>query len=88
MSLIPEERYARMPNVWFLPTCATLECWLQKAGYKNIRLTDVSVTSIEEQRSTQWMNFESLPQALDARDPTMTIEGLPAPKRAIFIAEK
>lgn len=88
MSLIPEERYARMPNVWFLPTCATLESWLQKAGYKNIKLVDVSVTSIEEQRSTQWMNFESLPQALDAKDPTKTIEGLPAPKRAIFIAGK
>jgi tRNA (mo5U34)-methyltransferase len=88
MSLIPEERYARMPNVWFLPSYATLESWLIKAGYKNVRLLDVSVTSIEEQRSTQWMNFESLPQALDEKDPSKTIEGLPAPKRAIFIAEK
>ncbi len=88
MSLVPDERYARMPNVWFLPSCATLESWLQKAGYKNVRLADVSVTSIEEQRSTKWMNFESLPQALDDKDPSKTIEGLPAPKRAIFIAEK
>lgn len=88
MSLVPDERYARMPNVWFLPSCATLESWLLKAGFSNVRLVDVSVTSIEEQRSTQWMNFESLPQALDDKDPSMTIEGLPAPKRAIFIAEK
>ncbi len=88
MSLIPEGRYARMPNVWFLPSCATLESWLLKAGYKNVRLADVCYTTIEEQRSTPWMNFESLPQALDAKDSSMTIEGLPAPKRAIFIAEK
>lgn len=88
MSLLPPERYARMPNVWFLPSCATLESWLIKAGYKNVRLVDVGFTTTEEQRSTQWMNFESLPQALDVNDPSMTIEGLPAPKRAIFIAEK
>ena len=88
VSLLPEGRYARMPNVWFIPTCATLESWLIKAGYKNVKLVDVSVTSIDEQRSTEWMNFESLPQALDENDPSITIEGLPAPKRAIFIAEK
>ncbi|MDG2090761.1 MAG: tRNA 5-methoxyuridine(34)/uridine 5-oxyacetic acid(34) synthase CmoB [Gammaproteobacteria bacterium] len=88
VSLLPEGRYARMPNVWFLPTCATLESWLIKVGYKNVKLVDVSVTSIDEQRSTEWMNFESLPQALDENDPSITIEGLPAPKRAIFIAEK
>lgn len=86
--LLPEGRYARMPNVWFLPSCDTLESWLVKAGFNNIRLFDVASTSIEEQRSTEWMDFESLPQALDKRDSTLTIEGLPAPKRAIFIAEK
>tara|TARA_B110000037_G_scaffold185501_1_gene215001 strand:- start:131 stop:682 length:552 start_codon:yes stop_codon:yes gene_type:complete len=88
VSLLPDGRYARMPNVWFLPTCATLEGWLIKAGYKNVRLVDVSVTSTHEQRSTEWMNFESLSQALDENDPSITIEGLPAPKRAIFTAEK
>ena len=88
MTLLPQERYARMPNVWFLPSCATLESWLLKAGYKNVRLVDVCTTSIEEQRSTEWMNFESLPQALNEKAPSLTIEGLPAPKRSIFIAEK
>ena len=88
MTLLPQGRYARMPNVWFLPTCATLESWLIKSGYKNVRLVDVSITTVEEQHSTEWMNFESLPQALDENDSAMTIEGLPAPKRAIFIAEK
>mgnify|MGYP003637328448 FL=1 len=87
-TLLPQERYARMPNVWFLPSCATLESWLIKAGYKNVRLVDVGFTSIEEQRSTPWMNFESLPEALDKENPALTIEGYPAPKRAIYLAEK
>lgn len=88
VTLLPQERYARMPNVWFLPSCATLESWLLKSGFKNIRLVDTGFTSIEEQRSTEWMTFESLPEALDKENPALTIEGLPAPKRAIFIAEK
>ena len=88
MTLVPQGRYARMPNVWFLPTCDTLHEWLEKAGFRNIRLVDVSKTSIDEQRTTEWMTFESLPQALDKNDPAMTIEGYPAPMRAVFVAEK
>lgn len=88
MTLLPQGRYARMPNVWFLPSCATLESWLNKCGFKNIRLVDVTVTTTEEQRSTDWMTFESLQQALDPDNPMLTIEAYPAPKRAIFIAEK
>jgi tRNA (mo5U34)-methyltransferase len=88
MTLVPQGRYARMPNVWFLPSCDTLHEWLKKVGFKNIRLVNVSTTSIEEQRTTQWMNFESLPEALDKDNPAITIEGYPAPKRAIFVAEK
>jgi tRNA (mo5U34)-methyltransferase len=88
MALLPQGRYARMPNVWFLPSCATLENWLHKAAFKNIRLADMTVTTTEEQRSTEWMNFESLAQALNPDDTALTIEGYPAPKRVIFIAEK
>jgi len=88
MTLVPQGRYARMPNVWFLPSCDTLHEWLKKAGYRNIHLLNVSKTTIEEQRTTPWMTFESLPQALDHDNPAITIEGYPAPERAIFIAEK
>lgn len=88
MTLLPQGRYARMPNVWFLPSCPTLESWLNKCGFKKIRLVDVTVTTTEEQRSTEWMTFESLQQALEPDNPALTIEACPAPKRAIFIAEK
>jgi tRNA (mo5U34)-methyltransferase len=84
--LLPEDRYARMRNVWFLPSCDTLISWLKRCGFKNIRVVDVTVTSVEEQRSTEWMTFHSLKDFLDAENPQLTSEGLPAPKRAIVIA--
>lgn len=84
--LLPEDRYARMRNVWFLPSCETLISWLKRCGFKNIRLVDVTATSIEEQRSTEWMQFHSLKDFLDAENPQLTCEGLPAPKRAIVVA--
>jgi tRNA (mo5U34)-methyltransferase len=86
--LVPEDRYARMGNVWFIPSCATLMAWLRRCGYRNIRLVDVTRTTDEEQRSTDWMRFESLNESLDPENPDLTVEGLPAPKRAIIIAEK
>ncbi|MGZ4968271.1 MAG: tRNA 5-methoxyuridine(34)/uridine 5-oxyacetic acid(34) synthase CmoB [Methylobacter sp.] len=84
--LLPEDRYARMRNVWFLPSCDTLVSWLKRCGFKNIRVVDVTVTRIEEQRTTEWMTFHSLKDFLDAENPQLTCEGLPAPKRAIVIA--
>ncbi len=84
--LLPEDRYAKMRNVWFLPSCDTLISWLKRCGFKNIRLIDVTETSIEEQRSTEWMTFHSLRDFLDTENPQLTCEGLPAPKRAIVIA--
>ncbi|MFZ2403932.1 MAG: tRNA 5-methoxyuridine(34)/uridine 5-oxyacetic acid(34) synthase CmoB [Methylobacter sp.] len=84
--LLPEDRYARMRNVWFLPSCDTLISWLKRCGFKNIRVVDVTVTSVEEQRTTEWMTFNSLKNFLDAENPQLTCEGLPAPKRAIVIA--
>jgi tRNA (mo5U34)-methyltransferase len=85
--LVPEGRYSKMPNVWFIPSCLTLESWLKRAGLKNIRLIDVNQTTTEEQRRTEWMEFESLSDFLDPKDSNKTIEGYPAPKRAIFLAE-
>jgi tRNA (mo5U34)-methyltransferase len=85
-TLVPSGRYARMGNVWFLPSCATLELWLGKVGFSDIKLIDVTTTSTKEQRSTEWMTFHSLQQFLDPEDSSKTIEGYPAPRRAIFTA--
>ena len=87
-SLVPDDRYAKMRNVWFLPTIDTMSQWMQRCGYDNIRVVDVNQTSVAEQRSTSWMPYESLSDFLDPDDQNKTIEGYPAPRRATFIAQK
>jgi len=85
-ALVPEGRYANMRNVYCLPSTDTLRSWLSDVGYKNISLIDVSVTTPEEQRKTPWIgdNPASLEDFLDPSNPSLTIEGYPAPKRVIF----
>lgn len=85
--LVPEGRYAKMNNVWFLPSCDTLISWMRKMGFQNPRVVDVCPTTTEEQRSTAWMRFHSLPEFLHPDNPALTAEGHPAPIRAVFVAE-
>jgi len=82
----PNDRYARMRNVWSLPTVPMLVRWLGETGYSNIKIVDQTMTTTKEQRSTAWMRFESLREALDPDDPTKTVEGWPAPHRVIITA--
>jgi tRNA (mo5U34)-methyltransferase len=84
--LVPEGRYARMNNVWFLPGVPLLESWLRKLKFKDIQCIDVTETTVQEQRTTPWMTYESLTDNLDHNRSGYTIEGHPAPKRAILIA--
>lgn len=86
--LIPEGRYAQMNNVWFLPTCSLLERMLSRCGFREIEVVDVTRTTVEEQRGTEWMTFESLPDFLHPDDPNRTVEGYQAPTRAIVLARK
>lgn len=85
-SLMPKERYAKMRNVWFIPSVETMLTWLKRCGFRNARCVDINTTSLDEQRKTDWMNFESLADFLDPEDRSKTIEGYPAPIRAVFIA--
>ncbi len=84
--LVPQDRYAKMRNVWFIPSSAAMILWMQRCGFKHVRCVDESNTSVEEQRSTEWMTYNSLATFLDEKDHRLTIEGYPAPRRAIFIA--
>jgi len=84
--LVPQGRYAKMRNVWFIPSAKALEKWLEKVGFNNIRLVNIDQTSLDEQRKTEWIDTESLEDFLDPNDPSKTIEGYPAPLRAIFVA--
>lgn len=86
--LVPQDRYARMRNVWFLPSVEALTRWLERVGYEDVRCVDLNVTRLEEQRRTRWMDFESLAECLDPQNPELTVEGYPAPLRATLIAQR
>lgn len=85
-SLTPQKKYARMSNVWFVPSIPTLVQWLSRCGMEQISVIDESITTLAEQRKTEWMPFDSLDDALSVDDPLLTIEGLPAPKRVVVKA--
>ena len=86
--LQPRTRYARMRNVWTIPGTGRLTEWLKQTGYRNIRLLDMTPTTCAEQRTTEWMKFESLQQALHTSNPGLTREGYPAPIRAVVLASR
>jgi len=88
VALFPEDRYAKMRNVWFVPSVSCLENMLKRCGYKNVELIDFGKTTPAEQRLTKWCPppRQSLADFLDPNDENLTIEGHPAPHRAIFKA--
>lgn len=86
--LVPGDRYAQMRNVYFIPSALALKNWLEKCGFVDVRIADVCVTTTEEQRRTEWMITESLADFLDPNDHSKTVEGYPAPLRAVLIARK
>ncbi len=86
--LVPPERYARMNNVWFIPSVEAMIIWLKKAGFINIQVADICPTTVFEQRQTEWMSYESLAHSLNPDNSNLTIEGLPAPIRAVFTGNR
>ena len=86
--LVPADRYAKMKNVYFIPSVTALINWLEKVGFTNVRYVDVATTTLEEQRKTDWLENESLIDFLDPNDHSKTIEGYQAPKRAVILANK
>ena len=87
-TLVPGGRYARMRNVWHVPAERQLVHWMSECGFRDIRFVDTTVTTTAEQRSTAWMRFDSLAEALDPADATRTVEGHPAPRRCLLTARK
>ncbi len=85
-SLTPVDRYARMRNVYTLPTKDAMIFWLEQFGFKNIDWVMDDWTELNEQRSTDWMTRESLKECIDPNERYKTVEGYPAPRRCLVIA--
>jgi tRNA (mo5U34)-methyltransferase len=86
--LTPKNRYSKIPNIYFIPTVNALKNWCYRAGFSNFEVIDISLTTINEQRKTKWIDTESLNDFLDSTNPTKTIEGYPAPKRVYIKVQK
>ena len=84
----PPERYAKARNVYFLPSVAALKTICHRAGFKDIDLISERIITTEEQRKTALAPYESLKDFLDPNDSSKTVEGHPAPRRAILVLKK
>ena len=80
-ALFPEQRYAKVPGTYFVPTGACLANWLCRAGFTETKIFYSHPMSSREQRRTEWMVFESYEDFIDQADPSLTVEGYPAPIR-------
>ena len=88
VALTPAKRYAKAKGIWFLPTQSCLENWIRRAGFQKIKVVFAEPLSTQEQRRTDWANIDSLAEFLNPHDPSLTIEGYPAPWRFYAIAQK
>ncbi len=73
-------RYAKMKNIYFIPTLKTLYNWIEKAKFSHIEFIGKRYTTTNEQRKTDWIEGESLEHFLN-KNQTKTIEGYDPPLR-------
>ncbi|MDF7671628.1 DUF1698 domain-containing protein [Orbaceae bacterium ESL0721] len=59
-ALLPQDRYAQMRNVYFIPSVPTMISWLERCGFKEVKMVDISPTTNDEQRTTAWSSEQSL----------------------------
>jgi len=86
--LVPKDRFMKMRGIWFVPTIGMVKRWLDRAGFVDVKVVDVSVTDSSEQRRTEFMPFESLSDFVDPNQPEKTVEGCPTPARVAVVAVK
>ena len=79
--LTPAGSYSKIPNIYFVPTISALKNWCMRAGFKGFEVLEITTTTEQEQRKTEWIEGQSLEDFLDPQDSSKTVEGYPAPKR-------
>lgn len=82
------QSYAKMSNVYLLPSLSALEGWCERCGFECVEVLAIMPTTTQEQRKTRWIDSLSLEHFLDPNDSSKTIEGYPAPKRAYIKARR
>lgn len=89
-ALTPESTYAKMKNVWFVPTINAAINWLKKAKFTNIEIISNGWEVLDEQRNTPWSpaHTHNHNDFINPNDSTQTSEGYPAPIRFCLRAKK
>jgi len=88
MALFPDGTYAKVPGTYFVPTGVCLTNWMKKAGFADASLFCSHPMSSAEQRKTDWMVFESYSDFIEPGNPSLTVEGYPAPHRVFLKGTK
>jgi len=90
IALFPEDRYAKMRNVFFVPTLSCLINWTKKAKFTDVEVISATPLTPEEQRLTDWCPppHQSLEEFMDPNDKSKTVEGHPAPMRFCIKARR
>ena len=83
IALFPKESYAKMKNIYFIPSISALESWCYRAKLEIVKVLNIKETTTQEQRKTPWIDSLSLDSFLDSSH-SQTIEGYPLPKRGYF----
>lgn len=79
--LFPRASYAKISNIYFIPTIKALQNWCERAKFRDFEILAIKETNENEQRKTEWIYGQSLGDFLDPNDKSRTIEGYEAPKR-------
>jgi len=85
--LFPKERYAKMKNIYFIPTINALKNMLHRAKFTDIEVIEIIQTTNKEQRATKWIGTESLDDFIDKKT-NKTTEGYQLPTRAYLKCKK
>ncbi|RDU67780.1 tRNA 5-methoxyuridine(34)/uridine 5-oxyacetic acid(34) synthase CmoB [Helicobacter equorum] len=83
LCLCPKKSYAKMSNVYFIPSLEALKGWCERAGFGSFEILGMQQTTTQEQRKTPWIDTLSLEDFLDSQS-GLTIEGYPPPLRGYF----
>jgi len=81
-----KDRYAKMKNVYLIPTLIELKEMLVKTGFEQVNIVSEVETSEQEQRTTRFAPGESLKEFISAANSALTVEGHPRPQRVILKA--
>ncbi|WP_334084405.1 tRNA 5-methoxyuridine(34)/uridine 5-oxyacetic acid(34) synthase CmoB [Helicobacter typhlonius] len=85
--LSPAQSYAKMSNVYFIPSLRALQGWCERAKFSDFEILGFKPTTTQEQRQTMWIDSKSLGDFLNPST-NLTIEGYAPPLRGYFKLKK